>query len=697
MILTIGMIVKNEEKYLRRCLTALSPILAQVESELIIADTGSTDNTVEIAKEFTRNVFHFEWCNDFSAARNSTMKRAKGSWFFSIDADEILTDAKEIIDFFNSGEYKKFNSAAITIRSANDAGFKTWNDLQAPRLIKLKDDSYFINPIHEKFGRIYEPVKHLPTIANHYGYVTQGNEEYIEYKMSRNLNMVLDEIKQNPSDCMLYIYACDACSMIKDYKQALEYCEKGLSYAKKQNNQLMYILLAKATSVYFNMENYIKAIETSDEYFRSKQEQLATDVEVNCLKAESCFLLHRYRAAILSYLDYFEGLKKRPKNTFDEFLHPIAFVDERSYRVGILRLAKAYLEEGDLKSALERLHSVPATDFQKDKDNVPYWLDLEIGMMKKTKDFSGIKVLYIQLEAAAREVFQTLLEKEMADSSVRDAILTEFKAQSGTGDAYVKLLKLRRDYYAGNLTAGPIQEFLSDTEELKPLFADAVYFAVKLGLPLKSIAERIDPLDIGSFFFYNSAYHFDDMACLVYDTYGESADADAVTQQWLLFLYYLGLTSGHVQEEYITTLFKEYARAAFIAITLLFKEELLREENIRLLPRQFRVGYYCHMAEDALETGKDTLYIRYLRTALKLCPLLNKAVQVLAEQIKSSLDPADERQSEFEMYARKVKATIRDLINNGKHNEAGELIQTFESICPADPEIKSLKERITNR
>ncbi|MEG1165497.1 MAG: glycosyltransferase, partial [Oscillospiraceae bacterium] len=51
--LSIGMIVKNEEKYLRSCLTALMPLLKQVDSELIIVDTGSTDSTLSIAKEFT--------------------------------------------------------------------------------------------------------------------------------------------------------------------------------------------------------------------------------------------------------------------------------------------------------------------------------------------------------------------------------------------------------------------------------------------------------------------------------------------------------------------------------------------------------------------------------------------------------------------------------------------------------------------
>ena len=70
MKLTIGMIVKNEEKWLDKCLTGIKPILDNVDSELIITDTGSIDSTVEIARKYTDKVLHFDWINDFAAARN---------------------------------------------------------------------------------------------------------------------------------------------------------------------------------------------------------------------------------------------------------------------------------------------------------------------------------------------------------------------------------------------------------------------------------------------------------------------------------------------------------------------------------------------------------------------------------------------------------------------------------------------------
>ena len=80
------MIVRDEEKNLVRCLKSVVPVV----DELIIVDTGSKDNTIDIAKEFGAKVFLFEWCDDFAAARNESLKHATGDWILQLDADDEL-------------------------------------------------------------------------------------------------------------------------------------------------------------------------------------------------------------------------------------------------------------------------------------------------------------------------------------------------------------------------------------------------------------------------------------------------------------------------------------------------------------------------------------------------------------------------------------------------------------------------------
>ena len=189
MKLSIGMIVKNEEQNLRKCLEAMRPILQQIDSELIIADTGSTDATISIAKEFTENVFHFEWCDDFAAARNATMDRAKGEWYMAVDADEFFADTSPLIEFFNLGEYKKYKSATYIVRNYASPEMDTYSDCNAVRLTKMTKDMRYLDPIHEYLD-VEKPIKMLPLVAGHTGYIW-SSRKFANKKAERNLSPML--------------------------------------------------------------------------------------------------------------------------------------------------------------------------------------------------------------------------------------------------------------------------------------------------------------------------------------------------------------------------------------------------------------------------------------------------------------------------------------------------------------------------
>ena len=80
------LIVKNEEQRLAACLASLKGAVSQI----VVVDTGSTDRTVEIARSFGATLGYFEWCDDYSAARNESLRLATGEWVLWIDADEEL-------------------------------------------------------------------------------------------------------------------------------------------------------------------------------------------------------------------------------------------------------------------------------------------------------------------------------------------------------------------------------------------------------------------------------------------------------------------------------------------------------------------------------------------------------------------------------------------------------------------------------
>src|SRR5438309_1213713 len=92
--LSACLIVKNEEHNLERCLGSLQGAV----DEVVLLDTGSTDRTVEIATAMGARVFYFEWCDDFSAARNESLRHARGEWIIWVDGDdELLMDQPDAL------------------------------------------------------------------------------------------------------------------------------------------------------------------------------------------------------------------------------------------------------------------------------------------------------------------------------------------------------------------------------------------------------------------------------------------------------------------------------------------------------------------------------------------------------------------------------------------------------------------------
>ena len=84
--LSVCLIAKNEERFLPQCLRSVRALASQI----VVVDTGSTDRTVDIAREMRGRSAFLPWCDDFSAARNAALEHATGDWIFILDADEEL-------------------------------------------------------------------------------------------------------------------------------------------------------------------------------------------------------------------------------------------------------------------------------------------------------------------------------------------------------------------------------------------------------------------------------------------------------------------------------------------------------------------------------------------------------------------------------------------------------------------------------
>ena len=198
MLVSLAMIVKNEESTIVHCLESVKPIV----DEMVILDTGSTDKTVEIAKGFRAKVHHFKWCDDYSAARNESLKHCSGEWVLIIDADEAIdpldyekiknacanpfADGYELIhrDYLLSSHATTQDIAAIPNKSAYAEGrhLPFYADAAALRLAKRFDWLSFTGRVHETIGNSLKAngktIKPLDVVLHHYGKLLTEREKH---------------------------------------------------------------------------------------------------------------------------------------------------------------------------------------------------------------------------------------------------------------------------------------------------------------------------------------------------------------------------------------------------------------------------------------------------------------------------------------------------------------------------------------
>jgi len=195
--LSVCLITRNEEASLPRALASVRA----VADEIIIADTGSTDRTVQVAKDFGAVVGHFPWCDDFSAARNFAVSQARGEWIFWLDADEeLLPESLAELRFcLTRDEALAYFVRRQDLREADRLDYFTM--MWQLRLFRRRDDLRFLGRCHPDFpdlaaveAKTRQGVFHTVITLRHYGYIG----ELRETKLRRGARLMELELRERP-------------------------------------------------------------------------------------------------------------------------------------------------------------------------------------------------------------------------------------------------------------------------------------------------------------------------------------------------------------------------------------------------------------------------------------------------------------------------------------------------------------------
>lgn len=198
--LSVSIIAKNEEHNLPKCIESISSIA----DEIIVVDTGSTDNTVEIARNLGAKIFFYNWDGDFSAAKNIALDHCTMDWVLVLDCDEVL-------DFDASLSLKAaINDTSIEgfyLRLINIIGEVKINEIPALRLFRNRPEYRFKGKLHEQIYYSIVDFKDntgLQTtdfILRHYGY--DHNIVDMSKKTDRNIS-ILNSYPEEDRDGFFY-------------------------------------------------------------------------------------------------------------------------------------------------------------------------------------------------------------------------------------------------------------------------------------------------------------------------------------------------------------------------------------------------------------------------------------------------------------------------------------------------------------
>lgn len=236
------MIVKNEEKNIRRALSWGKEIMW----EQIVVDTGSDDATVEIAREMGAKVFQYEWKDDFSAAKNFAIEKAKGDWICFLDADE----------YFSAGDVEKLRSILATVHRIKQKDQKP--EIIRTKLVNLDDEGKITSdtlqervfrnlpyiryrkPIHEELTvlgkerrKILDCQEKLTIL--HTGYSRTAYQD--TDKANRNITILKRELEKDEDDYNALGYLGDSLLAAGKVQEAME-CFYKVSWQQPGENGL---------------------------------------------------------------------------------------------------------------------------------------------------------------------------------------------------------------------------------------------------------------------------------------------------------------------------------------------------------------------------------------------------------------------------------------------------------------------------
>ena len=643
-ILSIGMIVKNEIRCLEKCLKALEPLRRAVPCELVIGDTGSTDGTREIAARYADLFFDVPWKDDFAAARNAVLARCSGEWYFSLDADEYLDEnIEEFVQVLLDPELpdRVENYGIITIYNFQDQSLDkdTANSFLAARLAKMRPETRFVGKIHEKFAfGLDETVLDLSSVALwHDGYAYEGPEAFLQ-KCARNMRLLKQELEQRPEDPLLIVQCIESSRSVEE---RLEYIERGLKliqsgapgWTQQGASLLRYAIELANKSGLPQLQEWIELA------FTRYPDAALTQVDVNAILCDYYQRCCQWKKVLKAADAYWAGIQRLDRGEFPltEFCTTLMSYDSQTFREKIALIqAEACWHLERYQLAVQVLQKVPLKTISSACVG-----DL-VNLLVKLSAKIDVRRLF------CADAFQILTEEpaKRADWARREALRTALSELFTNWDSdlpspYSLLKELQDQIYAPSAailcaeTAEEIEQIVRNIPDWRRVPAPVLKKLLERNIPFpQSLFQTVNFDGIRRTASYLVG-HLESPAEEIL-AFTETLDTEDLTAAvWRFEL----LSSACVWFKWKNADLSERLYAAFCAaseeyLTLAYSPALLKSPQMQaVLPVNCQYAYGCVQAERQLAAGDSLACVHTLRDMLDTVPSMRDMVLFLTGRV----------------------------------------------------------------
>lgn len=700
-LLSIGMIFKNEERCIERCLKSLQPLRDAIPCELVMADTGATDGSREIAERYADEVFDFEWVDDFAAARNAVMDRCHGKWYFSIDCDEWLDpDIAELVRFLRDS--KSPNFAFVVMRNYHSAELEkgdNFSNFMALRLVRMDTGIRFQGLIHESWPYREPSVQLSGTVLHHDGYF-YTDDEALKKKMRRNRKLLRQKLEQQP-DNLLTLLQCvesgDDADCVQYIRQAVEVVQAKRGQWERFGGCVMRHAIQVARK--HELSEYEEWLAYAEKQF---PDSIFVRVDVNYSAFFAAHNEKKWEKAIHYGEGYRRGLRtlravRLPKKVVYELgSGTLLLGNPAAERTLLIGLADAYLQAEQPEKALEILGMLDGEKLTPEQVSVTIVALCQLHVQTQLDISAVLAAFYGQLgqkepDEQKQKARLAAFDRIAAASFTKTHRKEERAAKGYHRPAYTAFAALADRCEAGRgakiMTSNDpaeMREWLLKAEDWQALPIEALEHALAAGVvfPLEEKPLPIEVLDGLA----AKLTHDDNPArklalALPEDAEFESLQSLCWAQALVLaalrsFDWSLGKNSAPVSKfacpekkkdedqderpkdtpEVGLALIRRFAQLESALLPLLYAPALLAEENAALLPPMHRWGLYCARAFAALDAGNPQEYLATLRKGLAACPGEKEMVQFLLDRFLEDARP--KTNPELLALAEKIRAIL---------------------------------------